>query len=144
MSKKDYYEILGVSRNASEVELKKAYRQLALKYHPDRNPDNKESEDKFKEAAEAYDILSNPEKRKRYDQYGHAGVGGAAAASAVPPQAPSAGCRHRPPPGCGHPRASGLPASRWDGLRIPGGSRRPPRSAPRRNRQIGRAGSLEG
>ena len=78
MSKKDYYEILGVSRNASEDELKKAYRQLALKYHPDRNPDNKESEDKFKEAAEAYDILSNPEKRKRYDQYGHAGVGGAA------------------------------------------------------------------
>lgn len=76
MSKRDYYEILGVSRDAAETEIKKAYRQLALKYHPDKNPGNKEAEEKFKEAAEAYDVLSNPEKRKKYDQYGHAGVGG--------------------------------------------------------------------
>lgn len=78
MSKKDFYEILGVSRNAGEDEIKKAYRKLAIKYHPDKNPDNKEAEEKFKEAAEAYEILSNPEKRQRYDQFGHAGMGGAA------------------------------------------------------------------
>ncbi len=77
MSKRDYYEVLGVSKNASESELKKAYRQLALKYHPDKNPDDKAAEDKFKEAAEAYEILSNPEKKQRYDRYGHQGVGGA-------------------------------------------------------------------
>lgn len=77
MSKRDYYEILGVQKNASEAEIKKAYRKLALKYHPDKNPDNKEAEDKFKEAAEAYEILSNQEKRNRYDRYGHAGLGGA-------------------------------------------------------------------
>jgi len=78
MSKRDYYEILGVSKNATEAELKKAYRQMAIKYHPDKNPDDKASEEKFKEAAEAYEVLSNPEKRQRYDQFGHAGVGGAA------------------------------------------------------------------
>ncbi len=77
MAKRDYYEVLGVSRNATEQEMKKAYRALAVKYHPDRNPGDKESEEKFKEAAEAYDVLSNPEKRKRYDAYGHAGMGGA-------------------------------------------------------------------
>lgn len=76
MAKRDYYEILGVSRNASEDEIKKAYRKLAIKYHPDKNPDNKESEEKFKEAAEAYEVLSNSEKRQRYDQFGHAGMGG--------------------------------------------------------------------
>lgn len=76
MAKRDYYEILGVSRNASEEEIKKAYRKLAIKYHPDKNPDDKESEEKFKEAAEAYEVLSNAEKRQRYDQFGHAGVGG--------------------------------------------------------------------
>jgi molecular chaperone DnaJ len=75
MAKRDYYEILGVSRDASETEIKKAYRQLALKYHPDKNPDNKAAEEKFKEAAEAYDILSNPEKKQRYDQFGHSGIG---------------------------------------------------------------------
>jgi molecular chaperone DnaJ len=75
MTKRDYYEILGVSKEASESEIKKAYRQMALKYHPDKNPDNKESEEKFKEAAEAYDILSNPEKKSRYDQFGHSGIG---------------------------------------------------------------------
>ena len=74
MTKRDYYEILGVSRNADEVVLKKAYRKLALKYHPDRNPDDKEAEARFKEAAEAYEVLSNPDKRARYDRYGHAGV----------------------------------------------------------------------
>lgn len=74
MSKRDYYEVLGVGRDASEAELKKAYRRVAMKHHPDRNPDNKESEDKFKEANEAFEVLSDPDKKARYDQYGHAGV----------------------------------------------------------------------
>ncbi len=78
MSKRDYYEVLGVSKDAGEAEMKKAYRKLAIKYHPDKNPDNKEAEEKFKEAAEAYEVLSNPEKRAKYDRFGHAGVGGAA------------------------------------------------------------------
>jgi len=77
MSKRDYYEILGVGRDAAEGDIKKAYRQMALKYHPDKNPGNKEAEDKFKEAAEAYEILSDGDKRRRYDQFGHQGVGGA-------------------------------------------------------------------
>ncbi len=76
MSKRDYYEILGVSRTATEVEIKKAYRKMALKYHPDKNPDNADAEEKFKEAAEAYEVLSDPEKRSRYDQFGHSGVNG--------------------------------------------------------------------
>lgn len=75
--KRDYYEVLGVSKNATESEIKKAYRKLALKYHPDRNPDNEEAENKFKEAAEAYEVLSDEQKRQRYDQFGHAGVDGA-------------------------------------------------------------------
>lgn len=74
--KKDYYEILGVSKSATADELKKAYRKLALKYHPDKNPGDKQAEEKFKEAAEAYDVLSDPDKRARYDQFGHAGMGG--------------------------------------------------------------------
>lgn len=77
MSKRDYYEILGVSRNASEEEIKKAYRKLAIKFHPDKNPDDKQAEEKFKEAAEAYEVLSDSEKRQRYNQFGHAGVGSA-------------------------------------------------------------------
>lgn len=76
MSKRDYYDILGVERNAGEADIKKAYRKMALKFHPDKNPDDHTAEEKFKEAAEAYEVLSNPEKRKRYDQYGHAGMGG--------------------------------------------------------------------
>ncbi|MFZ9943427.1 MAG: molecular chaperone DnaJ [Bacteroidia bacterium] len=77
MAKRDYYEILGVERGAGEGDIKKAYRQMALKYHPDKNPGDKEAEDKFKEAAEAYEVLSDAEKRRRYDQFGHQGVGGA-------------------------------------------------------------------
>ena len=69
--KRDYYEVLGVAKNAEAAEIKKAYRKLALQYHPDRNPGDKEAEEKFKEAAEAYDVLSNEEKRRRYDQFGH-------------------------------------------------------------------------
>ena len=78
-AKRDYYEILGVSKGASADELKKAYRKLAIKYHPDKNPGDKEAEEKFKELAEAYDVLSDPDKRQRYDQFGHAGVGSSAA-----------------------------------------------------------------
>ena len=77
--KRDYYEVLGVERNANADEIKKAYRKAAIKYHPDKNPGDKEAEEKFKEAAEAYDVLSNPEKRARYDQFGHAGMNGSAA-----------------------------------------------------------------
>jgi molecular chaperone DnaJ len=79
MAKRDYYEILGVSRDASIEEIKKAYRQQALKYHPDKNPGDKNAEEKFKEAAEAYDVLRDDQKRSRYDQFGHAGLSGAGA-----------------------------------------------------------------
>ena len=72
---KDLYEVIGVAKNASQDEIKKSYRKLALKYHPDKNPDNKEAEKKFKEAAQAYAVLSDNNKRARYDQFGHAGVG---------------------------------------------------------------------
>ena len=76
--KRDYYEVLGVEKSANADEIKKAYRKAAIKYHPDKNPGDKEAEEKFKEAAEAYDVLSNPDKRARYDQFGHAGMNGAA------------------------------------------------------------------
>ena len=75
--KRDYYEVLGVKKGASDAEIKSAYKKMAIKYHPDRNPGDKEAEEKFKEAAEAYDVLRAPEKRQRYDQFGHAGVNGA-------------------------------------------------------------------
>ncbi|MDY6380843.1 MAG: DnaJ domain-containing protein, partial [Bacteroidales bacterium] len=75
MAKRDFYEVLGVAKNASEDEIKKAYRKLALKYHPDRNPGDKEAEEKFKEAAEAYSVLSDKDKRAKYDQFGEAGLG---------------------------------------------------------------------
>jgi len=78
MSKRDYYEVLGVDKNATADEIKKAYRKVAIKFHPDKNPGDAEAEEKFKEAAEAYEVLSNSDKKSRYDQYGHAGVGGAA------------------------------------------------------------------
>lgn len=82
MPKRDFYEVLGVARNASEDDLKKAYRRLAMKHHPDRNPDNKEAEAKFKEAKEAYEVLTDARKRAAYDQFGHAGVDPSAAAGA--------------------------------------------------------------
>ncbi len=81
MSKRDYYEILGVNRQATDQELKSAYRKLALQYHPDRNPGDKEAEEKFKELSEAYGVLSSAESRERYNRYGHAGVGSSAASS---------------------------------------------------------------
>lgn len=74
--KRDYYEVLGVAKSASASEIKKAYRKLALKYHPDKNEGDADAENKFKEAAEAYEVLSNSEKKSRYDQFGHAGMGG--------------------------------------------------------------------
>ena len=75
---KDYYKILGVDKNATQDDIKKAYRKAAIKFHPDKNPGDKEAEEKFKEAAEAYSVLSDPDKKARYDQFGHAGMGGAA------------------------------------------------------------------
>mgnify|MGYP000209982405 CR=1 FL=1 len=80
--KRDYYEVLGVAKNANADEIKKAYRKAAIQFHPDKNPGDKEAEEKFKEAAEAYDVLSNPDKRARYDQFGHAGMSGAAGGGA--------------------------------------------------------------
>ncbi|MCW5626047.1 MAG: DnaJ domain-containing protein, partial [Burkholderiales bacterium] len=74
MAKRDYYEVLGVNRDASDEDIKKSYRKLAMKFHPDRNPDNKDAEEKFKEAKEAYEVLSDASKRQAYDSYGHAGV----------------------------------------------------------------------
>ena len=82
MEERDYYEILGVDKKATAEEIKKAYRKKAIQYHPDKNPGDKEAEEKFKEAAEAYDVLSNPDKRARYDRFGHAGMSGAAGGSA--------------------------------------------------------------
>ena len=76
MSKRDYYEVLGVDKSAGGDEIKKAYRKVAIKYHPDKNPDNHEAEEKFKEAAEAYEVLSDPDKKAKYDRFGHAGLGG--------------------------------------------------------------------
>ncbi|MFI3328279.1 MAG: molecular chaperone DnaJ [Rikenellaceae bacterium] len=81
-SKRDYYEVLGVSKSANADEIKKAYRKAAIKFHPDKNPDDKQAEESFKEAAEAYDVLSDDQKRARYDQYGHAGMGGASGGGA--------------------------------------------------------------
>src|ERR1700739_835139 len=82
MSKRDFYETLGVAKNASEEEIKKAYRKLAMKHHPDRNPDDKHAEERFKAAKEAYEVLSDAQKRAAYDRFGHAGVDPAAAAGA--------------------------------------------------------------
>ncbi len=76
MAKRDYYEVLGVSKNASADDIKRAYRRMAMKYHPDKNPDDKDAETKFKDCAEAYEVLSDPEKRRRYDQFGHEGLRG--------------------------------------------------------------------
>ena len=76
MAKRDYYEVLEVDKTATIDVIKKAYRKKAIQYHPDKNPGDKEAEEKFKEAAEAYDVLSNPDKRARYDQFGHAGMSG--------------------------------------------------------------------
>src|SRR6202165_3990581 len=81
MSKRDYYEVLAVSRTATEQEIKSAYRRLAVRHHPDKNPNDAAAEEKFKEAAEAYAVLSDPEQRRRYDRFGHAGVSSSAGAS---------------------------------------------------------------
>ncbi len=81
MAKRDYYEVLGLTKNATEEEIKKAYRKKAIEFHPDKNPGNSEAEEQFKEAAEAYDVLGNAQKKQRYDQYGHAGMGGASSGS---------------------------------------------------------------
>ena len=80
MAKRDYYEVLGIERSASADDIKRTYRRLAIKYHPDKNPGDKEAEAKFKECAEAYEVLSDPDKRKRYDQFGHDGLRGAGCA----------------------------------------------------------------
>ena len=85
MAKRDYYEVLGVERNAGQQEIKSAYRKLAQKYHPDRNPGDKEAEERFKEGAEAYSVLSDQDKRARYDRFGHQGVGGAAGFGGIDP-----------------------------------------------------------
>ena len=76
MSKRDYYEVLGVTKTATEVEIKKAYRQMAVQYHPDKNPGDATAEEKFKECAEAYAVLSDSQKRAQYDRFGHGGMGG--------------------------------------------------------------------
>ena len=76
MAKRDYYEILGVDKSAAADEIKKAYRKVAIKYHPDKNPDDPSAEEKFKEAAEAYEVLRDPEKKQRYDRFGHQGMNG--------------------------------------------------------------------
>src|SRR5512138_2279320 len=85
MSKRDYYEVLGVARNAADQEIKSAYRKLALKYHPDRNPGDKQAEEHFKEAAQSYSVLADAQKRAAYDRFGHAGVGAGAGAGGCDP-----------------------------------------------------------
>ena len=87
VSKRDYYEVLGVARDAGDPEIKGAYRKLALKFHPDRNPDDPSAEEKFKEASEAYSVLSDPQKRAAYDRYGHAGLQGVGAQGGFNPDA---------------------------------------------------------
>ena len=97
MAKRDYYEVLGVSNDVSESDLKKAYRKLAVKYHPDKNPDDKAAEEKFKELGEAYEILSNKEKRANYDRFGHSAFQGGGA-----------------PRGGGAPGPPGAPGGEWE------------------------------
>src|SRR3989304_1193650 len=121
-AKGDYYAILGVGRDGSEDDLKKAYRRLALRYHPDRNPGDKKAEEKFKEISEAYQVLSDPEKRAQYDRYGHA---------ACPPGGGRA--PHAPPPSRQDPRRRGHRRQAEDARRRGAGPQRRPAGRPVRH-----------
>ena len=122
MAKRDYYEVLGVSKSASADEIKKAYRRLAMKHHPDRNKDDADAESRFKEAKEAYEVLSDANKRAAYDQYGHAGVdpsmgGGRPGGGLCRCRAPARTATH--PPGRLRPNSTRPPAPRSGGSRVP-------------------------
>ena len=123
--KRDYYEVLGVQKNANADEIKKAYRKAAIQYHPDKNPGDKEAEEKFKEAAEAYDVLSNPDKRARYDQFGHAGMSGAAGGGAGGFGGLRGGGRGRRPVDLGPGADPGHPALHRRDLGVQGGVQHP-------------------
>ena len=103
MAKRDYYEVLGVKKDADEAEIKKAYKRSAMKFHPDRNPDNKEAEEKFKEASEAYEILSDAQKRAAYDRMGHSAFEGGGMGGSVTPFASSLNTSSRAGPSIAAP-----------------------------------------
>ena len=132
MAKRDYYEVLGVESSASEAEIKKAFRRIAMKYHPDRNPDDKAAEEKFKEAQEAYEILGDDDKKAAYDRFGHAGVdgnggaggfGGAGGAGRRRGRGPGVPARARPRGECAVARGAPKPRRRLVARRQPGAGR---------------------